>query len=62
MKILGVIYICPECRKTKLYVPDDEGVVHMDRIYCADDGYSMKVIAINEMVVDQLLKGQVKGV
>ena len=58
MRIYGLICICPECRRVALYKPQDDGVFNMAQMACAADGYMMKIIRLDSLLIDQLLKGQ----
>lgn len=58
MKIHGLIYICPECRKVTLYSPAADGVFNLSPQLCAGDGYVMKMVKLDSLMVDQMLKGE----
>jgi hypothetical protein len=57
MRIYGLICICPECRRVALYKAQEDGVFNLAPVVCAADGYSMKIIKLDSLLVDQLLKG-----
>lgn len=57
--IHGLIYICPECRKTLLFTPNDNGTLYLQDTICSSDGYKMKLIRLDSLMIDRLLKDTV---
>lgn len=55
MRVYAIVHICPECRRTIPYIPSD-GTFNIYPMQCAEDGYMMKRVAIDEAMVDNLLK------
>ena len=53
----GLIYICPECRKVTLFKAHEDGTFIMNKLMCADDGYEMRLFKLDDLFVDQMLKG-----
>ena len=56
MKIYGMLYICPECRKFLPFTPHADGTLNITALRCAEDGYLMKRIDIDSLMIDSFLK------
>lgn len=57
--IHAVIHICPECRDVQIYNPNTEGLIADLKYICPDDGYTMKRVMLDDILVMALLKGEV---
>ena len=55
----GIIHICPECRKVVLNVPNEDNTLWAGGMLCSNDGYRMKAILLNDIMIDRLLKDEV---
>lgn len=65
MRIQGILFICPECKKTLLFKPREDGTMDISQLICVEDGYIMKPVQLNELMIDRILRdtiGEVKNV
>lgn len=58
--IRGVIHICPDCKKlVTTMLGNDADTLYVGGLICTNDGYRMRPILIDDLLVDRLLKDEV---
>lgn len=56
MKIHGLIYVCPECKITRIIIPDTDNLLYNNHITCAEDGVNMMRFPIDGEFINRLIR------